>query len=219
MRLIFFFAVCVSAVPSSSGQLPCPDIMKFFTECSAQVQDTPLGRLFANGNFRFTNLTAVLSDIRTTFCQPLIKAALKNLYGCFHGKVMTCLPSDWRRVIPPLDQSIQAFDYTCNNINDVDAPCLESDRSMIATNCLRDGFQGGHNFSTPDEFVTFACRVSLMIETCLDKAFGSCPKRTAEVLIEVNKYNRPAGCDACVSRPSLLLLLVSVLTFMLALLK
>ncbi|XP_067686455.1 uncharacterized protein [Haliotis asinina] len=160
MRLIFFFAVGVSAVPSSSGLPSCRDIEKFSTECLAQVQGTPLGRLFANGNFSYTNVTAFLSDIRTTFCQPQIKADLKNLYGCFQGKVMTCLPSDWRRVIPPLDQAIQAFDYTCNNINDVDAPCLESDRSMIATNCLRDVFQERSNFSTPDEFVTFDCRYS-----------------------------------------------------------
>ncbi|XP_046565229.1 uncharacterized protein LOC124273930 [Haliotis rubra] len=221
MRLIFFIAVCVSALPSSSTQpFQCLNGTKLFTECSAQIQGTPVERLFRDSNFKFNNLTSILSAVRMTFCQPTIKAALLNVYGCMRGKLITCLPSDWRRIIPSLDHTKQAFDYTCNNINDVDAPCLESpDRTMIVTNCLRDGFQGGPDFSTADEYVTFACRVSLLLDTCVEKAFGSCPKRTAEVLKEVNKYNRPAGCDACVSQPSLLLLLVSVLTFMLALFK
>ncbi|XP_067687700.1 uncharacterized protein [Haliotis asinina] len=132
------------------------------------------------------------------------KTGMIDFYGCTYKKLLACIPSDWQKVLPSLDQRKQAFNYMCDNIDG---------------NCLQQLAKGAPDGSTPDKYLAFVCSASQLSESCTKTAYSSCPKRTAEVVAEIEKYNRPAACYACVSRPSLLLLLVSVLTVILPLSK
>ncbi|XP_067686656.1 uncharacterized protein [Haliotis asinina] len=217
--VIVFIAVCVSALPSSRSQdlrSQCPNLITDITGCSTQfLKGISMSVVFTD----FTKGLNVTSAISGSFCQSSTKTAIFDFYGCIYEKAFACISSDWQKVLPSLDQTKQAFNYMCENINDLDSACLSNtERVTTLLKCLQQGAKGGADVSTPDKYLAYACSVSQLSESCAKTAYGSCPKRTAEVVAEINKYSRPAGCDACVSRPSLLLL-VSVLTFMLALLK
>ncbi|XP_046565232.1 uncharacterized protein LOC124273932 isoform X2 [Haliotis rubra] len=216
--VIVFIAVCASAIPSSRSQdfSSCRNLSTDITGCSTEfLQGISTNGLFTDFTKGF-NLTSAISG---SFCQSSTKTAILDFYGCIYEKLLACLSSDWQKVLPSLDQRKQSFDYMCDNINDVDLTCVGTTENAGALlNCLKQGTKGGFNLSTPDGYLAFVCSASQLYESCTKTAYGSCPKRTAEVLVEIDKLTRPAGCDACVSQPSLLLL-ASVLAFMMALFK
>ncbi|XP_067686653.1 uncharacterized protein [Haliotis asinina] len=218
--VIVFIAAFVSAIPSSRSQdftSACPNFAPDLAGCSSTLIQQGVSMIGL-----FTDMSKGLdveSAIADSFCQSKTKTAIVDFYECIYKKISPCTPSEWQKIMPSLDQRKQALDYMCDNIDDMDTKCVESSETTIALqSCIMNGSKGDSNLSTADEYLASFCSVSQLSESCAKTAYGSCPKRTAEVVAEINKYSRPAGCDACVSRPSLLLL-VSVLTFMLALLK
>ncbi|XP_071100911.1 uncharacterized protein [Haliotis cracherodii] len=216
--LIVFVAVLALPAIRNQGISDCQNLTQDIIGCSTQfLSETSIKGFFTDFTKVF-DFTPLLSSSKT--CQPSTKTLVFDFYGCLYAKLFACIPSAWQRAFPSLDQIKKALDYMCNNINDVDYTCLAvPGRSTTLLNCVLSGHKGGSDFSTPDGYLATMCSLSQLSESCIKTAYGSCPKRTEDVLVEVNKLTIPAACDACTSRPSLLLVLFSVLAFMLALLK
>ncbi|XP_048237704.1 uncharacterized protein LOC125372314 [Haliotis rufescens] len=219
--LIVFVAVLVLPTIRSQGALSeCPNLTQDILGCSTQfLKETSIKGLFTDFTKVF-NFGSLLSSSTSILCQASTKTLVFDFYGCLYAKLFACIPSAWQRAFTSLDQTKKALDYMCNNINDVDHACLaETGRSTTLLNCVLNGSTGGSDLSTPDGYLATTCSSSQLSVSCIKTAYGSCPKRTGDVLAEVEKLGKPAACDACTSPPSLLLVLFSVLSFMLALLK
>ncbi|XP_048237703.1 uncharacterized protein LOC124129193 [Haliotis rufescens] len=219
--VIVFVAVLALPTIRSQGALSeCPNLKQDIIGCSTQfLSETSIKGFFTDFTQVF-NFTSFLSSSKTSLCQASTKTLVFDFYGCLYAKLFACIPSAWQRAFPSLDQIKKALDYLCNNINDVDYTCLaETGRSTTLLNCVLAGHKGRSDFSTPDGYLATMCSLSQLSDSCTKAAYGSCPKRTGDVLAEFEKLGKPAACDACTSPPSLLLVLFSVLSFMLALLK
>ncbi|XP_071100910.1 uncharacterized protein [Haliotis cracherodii] len=218
--IVFVAVLALPAIRSQGALSECPNLTQDIIGCSTQFLSETSMKGFFTDFAKVFNFTSLLSSSNAFLCQASTKTLVFDFYGCLYDKFFACIPSAWQRAFTSLDQTKKALDYMCNNKNDVDYACLaETGRSTALLNCVLSGHKGGSDSSTPDGYLATICSLSQLSVSCIKTAYGSCPKRTGDVLAEVEKLGKPAACDACTSRPSLLLVLFSVLVFMLALLK
>ncbi|XP_046367720.2 uncharacterized protein LOC124142989 [Haliotis rufescens] len=220
--IVFVAVLALPAIRSQGALSECPHLTQDTIGCSSQfLKETSIKGFFTNFTIsQVFDSTFLLSSSTSILCQASTKTLVFDFCGCVYAKFLACIPSAWQRAFPSLDQIKKALDYLCNNINDVDHACAaETGRSTTLLNCVPNGSTGGSDLSTPDGYLATICSSSQLSVSCIKTAYGSCPKRTGDVLAELEELGKPAACDACTSPPSLLLVLFSVLSFMLALLK
>ncbi|XP_067685706.1 uncharacterized protein [Haliotis asinina] len=218
--------ISIALPATTNGQVDlasfCPDLATDATACvQTSVTETAIASLVTNPE-TLLDVDGLVANNAALICQQANTPQLKALYDCIFAKLTICLPTEWQRFYPSLQQVHQTIDTICQNVQNINLTCVEdTSRSAAVSSCVLQGTPP----TTPDPTnsvatVAFQCSQTDLFATCTASAYATCPGITAEVLTLAAKLQRPSGCaSGDMVRPSLTLVLIPVVACVMSLLQ